>query len=120
MDLEELLTAVDSAMTGWVAGDPGEDPTVGSGANAAAALRPGTDVALSAREAQTLTYITQGLSNKEIAERLYLSINSVKTYIRTTYRKLGVTTRSQAVSWAIQNGIDPGPERPPGAVRDND
>ena len=36
-----------------------------------------------------LALITQGLSNQEIADRSYLSINSVKTYIRTAYRKIG-------------------------------
>ena len=50
-----------------------------------------------------LALVTQGLSNQEIAETLYLSINSVKTYIRSTYRKMGVATRSQAVLWAIQH-----------------
>ena len=46
---------------------------------------------LTAREAEIIALITQGLSNQEIAERSYLSINSVKTYIRTAYRKMGVT-----------------------------
>jgi DNA-binding CsgD family transcriptional regulator len=53
------------------------------------------------------TYIAQGLTNMEIAQREFISINSVKTYIRAAYRKIGVHSRSQAVSWAIQNGIDP-------------
>jgi NarL family two-component system response regulator LiaR len=36
-----------------------------------------------------------------------LSINSVKTYIRTAYAKMGVTRRSQAVLWGIQHGMQP-------------
>ncbi len=51
--------------------------------------------------------ITQGLSNQEIADRSYLSINSVKTYIRTAYRKIGVTRRSQAVVWGMKHGFEP-------------
>ena len=51
-----------------------------------------------------LALIAQGLSNQEIADRAYISINSVKTYIRTAYRKMGVTTRSQAVLWGVRNG----------------
>ena len=80
---------------------------------------PGRDHGLSAREAEVLALITQGLSNQEIADRSYLSINSVKTYVRTAYRKIGVTRRSQAVAWGMRNGFEPdrtrvvapGPER---------
>ena len=68
---------------------------------------PGQQLGLSAREAEVLALITQGLSNQEIAERSYLSINSVKTYIRTAYRKIGVTRRSQAVAWGYQHGFQP-------------
>ena len=46
-----------------------------------------------------------GLSNQQIADQLYLSINSVKTYIRSTYRKVGVSSRAQAVAWGIQHGF---------------
>lgn len=68
---------------------------------------PGRDLGLSAREAEVLALITQGLSNQEIAERTYLSINSVKTYIRTAYRKIGVARRSQAVLWGTRHGFEP-------------
>ena len=61
---------------------------------------------LSAREAETIALITQGLSNQEIADRCFLSINSVKTYIRSAYRKIGVTRRAQAVLWGLQHGFD--------------
>ena len=62
---------------------------------------------LSPREAEIIALITQGLSNQEIADRAYLSINSVKTYIRSAYRKMDVTTRSQAVLWGVENGFKP-------------
>jgi two-component system, NarL family, response regulator LiaR len=68
---------------------------------------PGRDHGLSARESEVLALIAQGLSNQEIAERAFLSINSVKTYIRSAYRKLGVQRRTQAVIWATQNGFVP-------------
>ncbi len=69
------------------------------------AVRPAAAVGLSAREAEILTMIAAGLSNQEIAQRKHLSINSVKTYIRTAYRKIQVERRSQAVRWAIENGF---------------
>ncbi len=68
---------------------------------------PGRDHGLTAREAEVVALITQGLSNQEIAERTYLSINSVKTYIRTAYRKMGVSRRSQAVVWGYEHGFRP-------------
>ena len=68
---------------------------------------PGREHGLTAREAEVLALITQGLSNQEIAQRTYLSINSVKTYIRTAYRKIGVERRSQAVGWGMRHGFEP-------------
>ncbi len=62
------------------------------------------EVTLTDREAQMIGFITAGLSNQEMADRAYLSINSVKTYIRTAYRKIGVNRRSQAVSWGVRHG----------------
>jgi DNA-binding NarL/FixJ family response regulator len=84
-------------------------PNVGGGADGGAAAQqyPGRSHGLSNREAEVLALITQGLSNQEIAERTYLSINSVKTYIRTAYRKIDVSRRSQAVVWGMQNGLAP-------------
>ncbi len=57
---------------------------------------------LTVREREILTLIAEGLTNQEIADQLYLSINSVKTFIRTAYRKIGVATRSQAVAWQLR------------------
>ena len=68
---------------------------------------PGQSAGLSTRESEVLAFITQGLSNQEIAQATHLSINSVKTYIRTAYRKIGVRTRSQAVGWGMRHGFEP-------------
>ena len=68
---------------------------------------PGQEAGLSARESEIIALITKGLTNQEIAERAYLSINSVKSYVRSAYRKIGVTRRSQAVAWGMQNGFEP-------------
>jgi DNA-binding NarL/FixJ family response regulator len=68
---------------------------------------PGRQLGLTARESEVLVLITQGLSNQEIADRTYLSINSVKTYIRTAYRKIDVTRRAQAVAWGMRHGFEP-------------
>ncbi|MGZ5400716.1 MAG: response regulator transcription factor [Nocardioides sp.] len=68
---------------------------------------PGRSVGLSPREAEILALITQGLSNQEIADRVFLSINTVKTYVRSAYRKIGIERRSQAVVWGVDNGFKP-------------
>ena len=66
---------------------------------------PGRSEGLTARESEMLALITQGKSNAEIAEITYLSPNSVKTYIRSAYAKIGVTSRTQAVLWGVQYGL---------------
>jgi DNA-binding NarL/FixJ family response regulator len=82
-------------------------PAVAHDHDRGAGVWPGREHGLTEREAEVLALITQGLSNQEIAERSYLSINSVKTYIRMAYRKIGVTRRSQAVVWGMKHGFEP-------------
>ena len=62
--------------------------------------------ALTRREIEVLALITRGLSNGEVAGALFLSINSIKSYIRTAYQKIGVTRRTQAVAWGLAHGLD--------------
>ena len=73
----------------------------------------GSDLAprLAEREAEVIALITRGLTNEQIACRLYLSINTVKSYIRSAYRKMDVESRSQAVLWGIDHGFARRPAR---------
>jgi NarL family two-component system response regulator LiaR len=68
---------------------------------------PGREEGLTEREAEILALITQGLTNAEIAERTYLSINSIKTYIRNSYRRIGANSRTNAVLWGLEHGFRP-------------
>ncbi len=68
---------------------------------------PGRAEGLSERESEILALITQGRTNAEIADIVYLSINSIKSYIRSAYRKIGVTARVEAVLWGIEHGFKP-------------
>lgn len=89
----ELLAAVEAVLRGDPVPDtraPDEDVQVFPG--------------LSQRESEVLVLIGRGLSNQEIAGRLYVSVNSVKTYIRQIYAKTGATRRTQAVAWAHEHG----------------
>ena len=54
--------------------------------------------ALSHRERQILGLVLAGLSNAQIAERLYLAPSTVKTHISTAYRRLGVHSRREATA----------------------
>jgi DNA-binding NarL/FixJ family response regulator len=68
---------------------------------------PGRTEGLTDRESEVLALITQGMSNAEIAELTFLSPNTVKSYIRTVYRKIGVGSRTQAVLWGVAHGFSP-------------
>lgn len=68
---------------------------------------PGRGEGLSDREAEILALITQGKNNAEVAALTYLSPNTVKSYIRTIYRKIDVGSRTQAVLWGVKHGFTP-------------
>jgi DNA-binding NarL/FixJ family response regulator len=68
---------------------------------------PGRREGLTDREAEILALITQGKSNAEVAALSYLSPNTVKSYIRSIYRKINVSSRTQAVLWGVANGFTP-------------
>lgn len=60
---------------------------------------------LSDRELEVLTLLCQGHSNQEIADKLFVSLNTVKTHLSNIYQKLHVTRRTQAVQKARDLGI---------------
>ena len=107
LEAPDLVEALEKIAGGSVvvSPEPGPDPVLVGGD------WPGRSVGLTVRESEILALIAQGLSNQEVAERAYLSINSVKTYIRTAYRKIGAERRTQAVLWATRNGFLPDQSR---------
>ncbi len=68
---------------------------------------PGRDAGLSAREQDVLRLLSRGQTNKEIAETLEISENTVKAHLKSVLRKLGVSNRVEAAGWALRNLGDP-------------
>lgn len=80
---------------------------------------PGRSAALSQREAEMICWISRGLTNDEIARLTFLSPNSVKSFVRSAYRKIGATRRAHAVLWGVAHDMRPErlPARVPSAAR---
>ena len=95
---EDFLEVVEAALTDRLLTSPAAQ-------DAQDGTRVGNEVGLTLREADVVAMIVRGLSNREIAEACCLSINSVKSYIRSAYRKMDVPSRSQAVKWGVQHGF---------------
>ncbi len=65
------------------------------------------ELAITPREMETLELIAQGLSNREIAEKLFVSENTVKTHSSRVFDKLGARRRTQAVQLGKEFGLLP-------------
>ncbi len=63
----------------------------------------GREAGLSSREQEVLRLLSQGSTNKEIAQALEISENTVKAHLKSILRKLGVTNRVEAAGWALRN-----------------
>jgi DNA-binding NarL/FixJ family response regulator len=99
----DLVAALEAVHAGEIViSDPPQRARSASGLN-----WPGRGVGLTDRESEILALITQGKSNAEVAALTFLSPNTVKSYIRTIYRKINVGSRTQAVLWGVNGGFTP-------------
>ncbi|HLO84373.1 MAG TPA: response regulator transcription factor [Nostocaceae cyanobacterium] len=101
--IERLLSAIAAAVDGATYLDPQIARRVIDH------LKPPTptnnNVNLSSRELEVLKLMVEGLSNPQIAEKLYLSPNTVKTHVRGIMNKLAVDDRTQAAVAALRSGL---------------
>jgi DNA-binding NarL/FixJ family response regulator len=97
---ERLVAAIISQPS---APDPRAPPGPGAGPAGPGGHQPPDG--LTAREAEVLTLLAAGLSNTEIAQRLYVSHATVKTHINRIFAKTGARDRAQAVRYAYQHGL---------------
>lgn len=109
----QLVVALEDLVAGRLTGPPAADVTLPQPVEVVEeVVRPSVSkevrvgVDLTPREVDVIALITTGRSNLEISSHLGLSVNSVKTYIRTAYRKIGAERRSQAVLWGVSHGLD--------------
>jgi DNA-binding CsgD family transcriptional regulator len=75
---------------------------------AVAAPRPVTELfgePLSARERVVLAELAEDVTLDDIARKLFVSRNTVKTQVRSIYRKIGASTRAEAAAWAVAAGL---------------
>lgn len=63
------------------------------------------DVPLTQRESEVLRQLAFGLTNKEIAQALNISYETVKEHVQHILRKIGVSDRTQAAVWAVRKGL---------------
>jgi DNA-binding NarL/FixJ family response regulator len=66
---------------------------------------PGARQGLTQRESEILSFVVNGLSNRAIATKLVIGDETVKSHLRSIYRKLGVSDRAGAVATALREGI---------------
>jgi len=66
---------------------------------------PGARQGLTQRESEILSFVVSGLSNRAIATKLVIGDETVKSHLRSVYRKLGVSDRAGAVATALREGI---------------
>src|ERR1700745_542662 len=99
----ELVAALEAVHAGEIVVSD-----VGARARSAPGLDwPGPGEGVSEREAEILALITQGMSNADVARLTYLSPNTVKSYIRTIYRKIAVASRTPTVLCGVRHGFTP-------------
>lgn len=65
---------------------------------------PGAGRGLTARQSEVVALLLQGLSNAEIADAMFVDVNTVKTHLRHAYKALGVRSRAQAMAMLLGDG----------------
>lgn len=101
---EHLISSIRTAATGESAWTRDELRRV-TGALATPRLSSDVEVPLTKRESEVLRQLSLGLTNKEIAQSLHISYETVKEHVQHILRKIGVSDRTQAAVWAVRKGL---------------
>jgi DNA-binding NarL/FixJ family response regulator len=101
---DQLLSTIRAAAAGESAWTREELRRV-TGALATPRLTADVEVPLTQRESEVLRQLAYGLTNKEIAQTLHISYETVKEHVQHILRKIGVTDRTQAAVWAVRKEL---------------
>jgi DNA-binding NarL/FixJ family response regulator len=101
---DELLAAIRAAAAGENVWTRDELRRV-TGALATPRLAADVEVPLTQRESEVLRQLAYGLTNKEIAQALHISYETVKEHVQHILRKIGVSDRTQAAVWAVRKQL---------------
>lgn len=102
--IADLVAAIESADRGEAVCSPRAAAALLDHVASLAADAAEPDGALTARELEILTLIDEGLSNREIAGRLFISVPTVKSHVHNILRKLGASRRGQAAARVRSSG----------------
>jgi DNA-binding NarL/FixJ family response regulator len=102
VESSELKRAIRAAARGETTIDP---KVAGRKLRLSARLEPSSAPVLRPAHLNVLGMIVRGMSNAEIASETGLSLHTVKSYVKETYERLGVTRRSEAVAVALRRGL---------------
>ncbi|MGH3319059.1 MAG: response regulator [Streptosporangiaceae bacterium] len=105
-EADELAAAVRAARRGQTHLDPG----VARGLTRSLLSPRSPAASLTAREHEVLVLVTQGCSNKDIAERLVISERTARTHVSHVLSKIGCSSRTQAAMWALREGLVHAPQ----------
>ncbi len=101
---DELLAALKTASHGENVWSREKLRSV-SGALRTPRLANNLEISLSEREGEVLRQMTRGLTNKQIAQTMEISYETVKEHVQHVLRKIGLTDRTQAAVWAVRNEL---------------
>jgi len=101
---DELIEAIRKAAAGESAWTRDELRRV-TGALATPRLTTDVEVPLTQREHEVLRQLAYGLTNKEIAQAMHISYETVKEHVQHILRKIGVSDRTQAAVWAVRKNL---------------
>lgn len=96
---DELIAGVRSVAAGEVALSPA------IAAQLVSRMREPAQTPLTTRETEVVRLVAEGLSNREIGERLFVGESTVKTHLLRAFEKLGVNDRTRAVTLAMERGL---------------